>query len=192
MSKNKSKKKKKGSGRVKAVILGLFLAAILSDTLMFRSPTCTEIDKKAGEELATIAGVNYEEFAKEMFHAGSNLSSKTASEILHQDFKKFTVDDMNIGIGQINSMSFEELLEIKEKVEPELKKAAEDDGLDMLFFMLTNIVDESSEVLFTGAKSQYTINSAFGINVTGDKATLPGVVSRKKQLLPAIVEAIQN
>ena len=171
---------------------GLLLAAILSDTLMFRSPTCTEIDKKAGEELATIAGVNYEEFAKEMFHAGSNLSSKTASEILHQDFKKFTVDDMNIGIGQINSMSFEELLEIKEKVEPELKKAAEDDGLDMLFFMLTNIVDESSEVLFTGAKSQYTINSAFGINVTGDKATLPGVVSRKKQLLPAIVEAIQN
>ena len=171
---------------------GLLLAAILSDTLMFRSPTCTEIDKKAGEELAVIAGVNYEEFAKEMFHAGSNLSSKTASEILHQDFKKFTVDDMNIGIGQINSMSFEELLEIKEKVEPELKKAAEDDGLDMLFFMLTNIVDESSEVLFTGAKSQYTINSAFGINVTGDKATLPGVVSRKKQLLPAIVEAIQN
>ena len=171
---------------------GLLLAAILSDTLMFRSPTCTEIDKKAGEELATIEGVNYEEFAKEMFHAGSNLSSKTASEILHQDFKKFTVDDMNIGIGQINSMSFEELLEIKEKVEPELKKAAEDDGLDMLFFMLTNIVDESSEVLFTGAKSQYTINSAFGINVTGDKATLPGVVSRKKQLLPAIVEAIQN
>ncbi len=171
---------------------GLLLAAILSDTLMFRSPTCTEIDKKAGEELAAIAGVNYEEFAKEMFHAGSNLSSKTASEILHQDFKKFTVDDMNIGIGQINSMSFEELLEIKEKVEPELKKAAEDGGLDMLFFMLTNIVDESSEVLFTGAKSQYTINSAFGINVTGDKATLPGVVSRKKQLLPAIVEAIQN
>ena len=171
---------------------GLLLAAILSDTLMFRSPTCTEIDKKAGEELAAIAGVNYEEFAKEMFHAGSNLSSKTASEILHQDFKKFTVDDMNIGIGQINSMSFEELLEIKEKVETELKKAAEDDGLDMLFFMLTNIVDESSEVLFTGAKSQYTINSAFGINVTGDKATLPGVVSRKKQLLPAIVEAIQN
>jgi manganese-dependent inorganic pyrophosphatase len=171
---------------------GLLLAAILSDTLMFRSPTCTEIDKKAGEELAAIAGVNYEEFAKEMFHAGSNLSSKTASEILHQDFKKFTVDDMNIGIGQINSMSFEELLEIKEKVAPELKKAAEDDGLDMLFFMLTNIVDESSEVLFTGAKSQYTINSAFGINVTGDKATLPGVVSRKKQLLPAIVEAIQN
>ena len=127
-----------------------------------------------------------------MFHAGSNLSGKSASEILHQDFKKFTVDDMNIGIGQINSMSAEELLEIKSKVEPELKKAAEDDGLDMLFFMLTNIIDESSEVLFTGAKSQYTINSAFGINASGDKATLPGVVSRKKQLLPAIVEAIQN
>ena len=81
---------------------------------------------------------------------------------------------------------------INVRVDTELKKAAEDDGLDMLFFMLTNIIDESSEVLFTGAKSQYTINSAFGINASGDKATLPGVVSRKKQLLPAIVEAIQN
>ena len=174
------------------VTAGLLLAAILSDTLMFRSPTCTAVDKKAGEELADMAGVNYEEFAKEMFHAGSNLSGKTADEILHQDFKKFTVDDMTIGISQINSMSAEELMEIKEKVEPALEKAAEDDGLDMLFFMLTNIIDESSEVLFTGAKSQFTINNAFGIAVTGNRALLPGVVSRKKQLLPAIVEAIQN
>jgi len=171
---------------------GLLLAAILSDTLMFRSPTCTNIDKKAGEELSKIAGVDYEEFAKEMFHAGSNLSGKTAVEIIHQDFKKFTVDEMNIGIGQINSMSIEELMEIKSKVVPELDKAAEDDGLDMMFFMLTNIIDESSEVLFTGSKSQFTINSAFGINATENIAVLPGVVSRKKQLLPAIVEAIQN
>ena len=84
---------------------GLLLAAILSDTLMFRSPTCTAVDKKNGEELAAIAEVDYESFAKEMFHAGSNLGGKTASEILHQDFKKFTVDEMTIGIGQINSMS---------------------------------------------------------------------------------------
>jgi manganese-dependent inorganic pyrophosphatase len=171
---------------------GLLLAAILSDTLMFRSPTCTKVDKEAGEELARIANVNYEEFAKEMFHAGSNLGGKSASEILHQDFKKFTVDDMTIGIGQINSMSSEELTEIKDKIMPELKKVAGEDGLDMLFFMLTNIIDESSEVVFSGAKALHTINSAFGINSEGDMATLPGVVSRKKQLLPAIVEAIQQ
>ena len=173
-------------------IAGLLLAAILSDTLMFRSPTCTQIDKKAGEELAQIAGVDYEEFAKEMFHAGSNLGDKTANEILHQDFKKFTVDDMTLGIGQINSMSAEELSEIKEKIMPELKKVAQADNLDMLFFMLTNIIDESSEVVFAGAKAQHTINSAFGVNAEGDSAILPGVVSRKKQLLPSIVETIQQ
>ena len=173
-------------------IAGLLLAAILSDTLMFKSPTCTNIDKKAGEDLAKIAGVEYESFAKEMFHAGSNLSDKSAKEILHQDFKKFTVDDMTIGIGQINSMSAEELAEIKEKIQPELKKVTADDGLDMLFFMLTNIIDESSEVVFAGNKAQHTLGSAFGVNVEGDSAVLPGVVSRKKQLLPSIVETIQQ
>ncbi|MCR4756762.1 MAG: putative manganese-dependent inorganic diphosphatase [Butyrivibrio sp.] len=173
-------------------IAGLLMAAILSDTLMFKSPTCTLIDKQAGEELARIAGVDYESFAKEMFHAGSNLSGKTATEILHQDFKKFTVDDLTIGIGQINSMSAEELSEIKEKIMPELSKVSSDDGLDMLFFMLTNIIDESSEIIFTGAKAQHTLGSAFGVTTKGDSAILPGVVSRKKQLLPNIVEAIQS
>ncbi|WP_026487939.1 putative manganese-dependent inorganic diphosphatase [Butyrivibrio sp. XBB1001] len=171
---------------------GLLMAAILSDTLMFRSPTCTAIDENAGKELASIAGVDYESFAKEMFHAGSNLSGKSAKEILHQDFKKFTVDDMTIGIGQINSMSGEELVEIKEKIMPELEKVASADGLDMLFFMLTNIITESSEVVFAGAKAQHTLSSAFSVSVEGDSALLPGVVSRKKQLLPSIVETIQN
>ncbi|MBO6239404.1 MAG: putative manganese-dependent inorganic diphosphatase [Butyrivibrio sp.] len=171
---------------------GLLLAAILSDTLMFRSPTCTNIDKKAGEELSEIAGVDYEEFAKEMFHAGSNLSGKSATEILHQDFKKFTVDDLTIGIGQINSMSADELVDIKNKIQPELNKVADEDGLDMLFFMLTDIISESSEVIFAGAKAQHTLNAAFGVNIDGDSAKLPGVVSRKKQLLPNIVEAIQS
>ena len=177
---------------INKTIAGLLLAAILSDTLMFRSPTCTNIDKKAGEELSKIAGVDYEEFAKEMFHAGSNLSGKAATEILHQDFKKFTVDDLTIGIGQINSMSAEELVDIKEKIQPELSKVADDDGLDMLFFMLTDIISESSEVVFAGVKAQHTLNAAFGVNIDGDSAKLPGVVSRKKQLLPNIVEAIQS
>lgn len=171
---------------------GLLLSAILSDTLMFRSPTCTNVDRKAGEELSNLAGVNYEEFAKEMFHAGSNLSGKTADEILHQDFKKFTVDDMTIGIGQINSMSAEELMEIKDKVMPELKKSAEKDGLDMLFFMLTNILEESSDVIYAGGKALHTLNSAFGLSAESDTVRLQGVVSRKKQLLPAIVETIQQ
>ncbi|MBE5829559.1 MAG: putative manganese-dependent inorganic diphosphatase [Butyrivibrio sp.] len=171
---------------------GLLLAAILSDTLMFRSPTCTQVDRNAGEELSKIAQIDYEAFAKEMFHAGSNLSGKSASEILHQDFKKFTVDDMTIGIGQINSMSSEELTEIKNRIKPELKSVTGDDGLDMIFFMLTNIIDESSEIIFSGNKALHTINSAFGLSAEGDSVVLPGVVSRKKQLLPAIVEAMQQ
>ncbi len=171
---------------------GLLLAAILSDTLMFRSPTCTNVDRNAGEELAKIAQVDYEKFAKEMFHAGSNLGGKSATEILHQDFKKFTVDDLTIGIGQINSMSAEELVEIREKIMPELGEVAADDGLDMMFFMLTNIIEESSEVVFAGNKALHTLNHAFGLNAEGDNVILPGVVSRKKQLLPAIVEAIQQ
>jgi manganese-dependent inorganic pyrophosphatase len=171
---------------------GLLLAAILSDTLMFRSPTCTQVDRNAGEELSKIAQINYEKFAKEMFHAGSNLSGKSASEILHQDFKKFTVDDLTIGIGQINSMSSEELVEIRNRIEPELKNVTGDDGLDMIFFMLTNIIDESSEIIFSGNKALHTINSAFGLSAEGDSVVLPGVVSRKKQLLPAIVEAMQQ
>ncbi len=171
---------------------GLLLAAILSDTLMFRSPTCTQVDRNAGEELSKIAQIDYEEFAKEMFHAGSNLSGKSASEILHQDFKKFTVDDLTIGIGQINSMSSEELVEIKSRIEPELKDVTGDDGLDMIFFMLTNIIDESSEIIFSGNKALHTINSAFGLSAEGNSVVLPGVVSRKKQLLPAIVEAMQQ
>ncbi len=171
---------------------GLLLAAILSDTLMFRSPTCTNVDRNAGEELARIAEIDYEEFAKEMFHAGSNLGGKTAPEILHQDFKKFTVDDLTIGIGQINSMSSEELEEIRNKIMPQLKEVATEDGLDMMFFMLTNIIEESSEVVFAGNKALNTINHAFGINAEGDSCILSGVVSRKKQLLPAIVEAIQQ
>ena len=171
---------------------GLLLAAILSDTLMFRSPTCTQVDRNAGEELSKIAQIDYEEFAKEMFHAGSNLSGKSASEILHQDFKKFTVDDLTIGIGQINSMSSEELVEIKSRIEPELKNVTGDDGLDMIFFMLTNIIDESSEIIFSGNKALHTINSAFGLSAEGNSVVLPGVVSRKKQLLPAIVEAMQQ
>ena len=173
---------------------GLLVSAILSDTLMYRSPTCTEIDKKAGAELAAIAGIDEEQYAKEMFRAGSNLGSKTADQIIHQDFKKFTVEDMNICIGQINSLSAEELEEIKGRILPELEKVREKDGLDIIYFMLTNIIKESSEVIFVGNKAESIIQSGFGVaaNEKKNSVMLPGVVSRKKQLLPGIVESMQN
>jgi manganese-dependent inorganic pyrophosphatase len=169
------------------------LSAIISDTLMYRSPTCTEIDKKAGEELAKIAEINVEEFAREMFRAGSNLGSKTPKQIVHQDFKKFTVEDKNIGIGQINSMSAEELAEIKERVLPELEDIMKSDGLDMIFFMMTNIIAESSIIAFAGNKAENIIDTGFHVEAGSEHtALLKGVVSRKKQLLPTIVEALQQ
>ncbi|WP_035766231.1 putative manganese-dependent inorganic diphosphatase [Butyrivibrio sp. NC2002] len=178
---------------VDKTMASLMLSAIISDTLMYRSPTCTEIDKKAGEELAKIAGIDVEEFAREMFRAGSNLGDKTPKQIVHQDFKKFSVDDKNIGIGQVNSMSAEELAEIKEKVLPELKDIMNADGLDMIFFMMTNILTESSIVAFEGNKAESIIDAGFHVAAGSDNvALLKGVVSRKKQLLPAIVDALQQ
>lgn len=177
--------------RITKTMASLMCAAILSDTLMYRSPTCTDVDKKAGAELSKIAGINVETFSQEMFHAGSNLSKKTADEIVHQDFKKFTVEDKTIGISQINSMSSSELEEIKAKVTPVLAKEMTADGLDMIFFMLTNILKEASEVLFTGSSAENLLESSFGVTAEDGCVVLSGVVSRKKQLLPAIVESIQ-
>ena len=178
---------------VDKITASLMLSAIISDTLMYRSPTCTEIDKKAGEELAKIAEIDVEEFAREMFRAGSNLGSKTPKQIVHQDFKKFTVEDKNIGIGQVNSMNADELAEIKDRVLPELEDIMKSDGLDMIFFMMTNIIAESSIIAFAGNKAENIIDTGFHVEAGSEHtALLKGVVSRKKQLLPTIVEALQQ
>lgn len=171
---------------------GLMVSAIISDTLLYRSPTCTEIDKRAGAALAKIAGVNEEELAKEMFSAGSNLGSKTPTEIIHQDFKKFSVGESTIGIGQISSMDVNELHIIRERIEPELEKALNDDKLDMIFVMLTNIMKESSEVLFFGGNAERILERGFGTPARNGHITLNGVVSRKKQMLPTITSALEN
>ena len=172
-------------------IAGLLLSAIISDTLLYRSPTCTELDRKAGTVLATIAGINEEELAKSMFAAGSNLSNKTPEEIIHQDFKKFNVGDTMIGIGQISSMDNNELANIKDVVLAKLDIARQRDGLDMLFFMMTNILKESSEVIFAGANAELILEAGFN-TTSKDHASvnLPGVVSRKKQMLPTIINNI--
>lgn len=183
---------KENGVEISPTMAGIMLSAILSDTLVYRSPTCTEVDKRAGAELAKIAGIEAEEYAKEMFRAGSNLGSKTPTQIIHQDFKKFTVDDQTIAIGQINSMSTEELEEIKAKVVPELESTMKADSLDMIFFMLTNILKESSEVVFAGNRSEVILENSFNVKATGNSVNLQGVVSRKKQILPAIVEALQQ
>ena len=177
---------------VNPVISGLLCSAIISDTLLFRSPTCTLLDEHAAKELAEIAGINMEELAQAMFKAGSNLQGKSAEEICFLDFKQFTVNDTVFGVGQVNSMSAEELTEIKAQIESELDKIRLNHRLDMIFFMLTNIMTESSELLCVGPEAREKAISAFDLNGKSDTLYLKGVVSRKKQLVPAIVEALQQ
>lgn len=178
--------------RIDEKIASLLCAAIISDTLMYRSPTCTSVDKAAAEDLAKIADLNVEEFAREMFNAGSNLSSKSPEEIFYQDFKRFNLDEVSFGVGQINSMNGEELEEIKASLIPYLDKAMQAHGVSMMFFMLTNIVDESTEVIYLGANAKELIEQAFHVEPSGETFRLSGVVSRKKQLIPAIMSAMQQ
>ena len=170
----------------------LLCSAIISDTLLFRSPTCTWIDQMAAKELAEIAELDMEELAANMFQAGSNLKGKTAEEICFQDFKQFTVNDVRFGVGQINSMNAEELAEIKEIIIPYLERAALRQKLDMVFFMLTNIVEESTELLCHGKGAKEQVIEAFDLPQDIDDIRLRGVVSRKKQLIPTFVVSLQQ
>ena len=169
----------------------LLCCAIISDTLMYRSPTCTAVDKAAGEALAKIAGINVQKLAGDMFRAGSNLSSKETSEIFEQDFKTFVMNDITFGVGQVNSMNQEELVELKQRLYPYMEKQLKQSGLQMLFFMLTDIVQESTELLYVGSNAQELIRDAMGVEPRGDSFILRGVVSRKKQLIPAIMTVLQ-
>ena len=174
------------------VIASLLCSAIISDTLMFRSPTCTMVDRNAAQELAEIAEVKIEELANDMFRAGSNLRSKTPEEIFYQDFKKFSMNDTTFGVGQINSMNSEELTELKGRLYPYMKDMIKHAGVQMIFFMLTDIVKESTELIFVGEDAEQLIADAFGIRAQGDSFILRDVVSRKKQLIPAIMADIQQ
>ena len=151
-----------------------------------------EADEKTAKELATIAEINMEELAQNMFQAGSNLKGKTDEEICFQDFKQFTVNDVRFGVGQINSMNKEELAEIKMILKPYLEKAALKQKLDMVFFMLTNIVEESTELLCYGKGAKEQVIEAFDLPADTDAIHLHGVVSRKKQLIPTFVVSLQQ
>ena len=170
----------------------LLCSAIISDTLMFRSPTCTPLDENTARKLAEIAGVEVESLAQEMFNAGSNLKGKSAEEICFLDFKQFTVNDTVFGVGQVNSMSADELKEIRRIVQPHLEKARVNHGLNMIFFMLTNIITESSELLCCGTEAREKILNAYDLPEDTETIMLKGVVSRKKQLVPTLVGALQQ
>ena len=173
-------------------IAGLMMSAIISDTLMFHSPTVTEIDKVAANKLSEICEVEIEEFAIDMFGAGSNLSDKEADEIFKQDYKTFSVNGFEFGVGQINSMNSIELGEIKEKIVPYINEQLPGLPVDMCFFMLTNIVYEKTELLCFGDRAKELVQEAFRLPKNQKKFELKNLVSRKKQLIPAFVSVLQQ
>ncbi len=171
---------------------GILCSAIISDTLMFRSPTCTAIDISTAEHLARIADVNMEELSAAMFKAGSNLEGKTPKELFYRDFKQFRVGDMQFGVGQINSMDAEEIKKMKEMLKDYLQKALRDNRVDMIFFMLTNIMTESSEILCCGQNAKQIVIEAFDLPEDSEKIILKKVVSRKKQVVPLLMSTLQH
>ncbi len=173
-------------------IAGIMMAAIISDTLMLHSPTVTELDKVAANRLSEICGVEIDEFAIDMFGAGSNLSDKDAAEIFKQDYKTFTVNDFNFGVGQINSMNTIELQEIKEKLVPYIEEQMPKLSVDMCFFMLTNIVYEKTELICFGPRAEELVREAFQLSKKLHRFELKDLVSRKKQLIPAFVSVLQQ
>ena len=177
---------------VDKTIAALLCSAILSDTLLFRSPTCTMVDQAAAAALAQIAGINMEEHAKAMFNAGSNLREKTEEEICFQDFKVFNANGVSFGVGQITSMNQEELDDVRERLTDYLEVARVDQHLDMVFLMLTNILEESTELMCCGEGAKARILEAWEMPEGTERVLLKDVVSRKKQFIPTLVGYLQQ
>lgn len=163
---------------------GLMLGAIVSDTLLFKSPTCTPVDKATAEELAKIAGVDIEEFGMEMFKAGTSLKGKTVAEIFNADYKPFKFGDNKVGIGQVNSMDIDGFLPLKEEMLAYMNKHVEENGLDFAMLLVTDIINANSEVFVAGKEE--LVEKAFNCKLVEHQGTLPGVISRKKQVVPAV------
>ena len=173
-------------------VAGLLCSAILSDTLMYRSPTCTPLDKAVAEELAQIADINIEEHAKAMFQAGSDFGSKTPEEIFYQDFKTFSQDGVEFGVGQLSAMTQEELEQVRDKLLPYLRDVLVERKIEMVFVMLTNIIEETTYLICAGEKADDLVEKAYHVHKEGDYHVLKGVVSRKKQLIPMFMSAMQE
>lgn len=170
---------------------GLLLGAIISDTLLFRSPTSTPVDKTIASKLAEIAGIiDIEKFAKDMFKAGTSLSGKTLEEIFNQDFKPFTIGNTKIGVAQVNTMDIEGFMPLKQDMLSYMNAKADNEKFDMLLLLLTDILNEGSQILTVGDTS--LVEKTFNVKLENDTAFLPGVLSRKKQVIPPLTNVITS
>ena len=172
---------------------GLLLAAILSDTLMFRSPTCTPVDEASARRLAKIAGVDINEFANEMFEAGEKLDGKTAEEVFLQDFKVFMCGDIRFGVAQGSYMTRKNLVAAENLLRPYLEEARNKQNVEDIYMLLTDVPKEESVVICSGRYAGEVLTDGFEVQPAEDISwTLPGVVSRKKQFIPALMSAYQE
>lgn len=172
-------------------IAGMMLSAIVSDTLLFKSPTCTQEDVQAAKELAEIAGVDLEGYGLEMLKAGTNLGTKSASELIDLDAKSFPMGGSNLRIAQVNTVDLAEVFARQAELESAMQEANAANGYDLFVLVVTNILDSDSEILIVGEPKE-NVEKAFNVTLDNNRALLKGVVSRKKQVVPQLTAAFEG
>lgn len=172
-------------------IAGMMLSAIVSDTLLFKSPTCTQEDVQAATELAEIAGVDLEGYGLEMLKAGTNLETKSAAELIDLDAKSFPMGGSNLRIAQVNTVDLAEVFARQAELESAMQAANAANGYDLFVLVVTNILDSDSEILIVG-EPKTNVEKAFNVTLTNNRALLEGVVSRKKQVVPQLTAAFEG
>lgn len=172
-------------------IAGMMLSAIVSDTLLFKSPTCTQEDVQAAKELAEIAGVDLEGYGLEMLKAGTNLGTKSASELIDLDAKSFPMGGSNLRIAQVNTVDLAEVFARQAELESAMQEANAANGYDLFVLVVTNILDSDSEILIVGEPKE-NVEKAFNVTLDNNCALLKGVVSRKKQVVPQLTAAFES
>lgn len=172
-------------------IAGMMLSAIVSDTLLFKSPTCTQEDVQAAKELAEIAGVDLEGYGLEMLKAGTNLGTKSAAELIDLDAKSFPMGGSNLRIAQVNTVDLAEVFARQAELESAMQEANAANGYDLFVLVVTNILDSDSEILIVGEPKE-NVEKAFNMTLENNRALLKGVVSRKKQVVPQLTAAFEG
>ena len=165
---------------------GLMLSAIISDTLLFKSPTCTEFDKEVATKLASLAGVDVESYGKEMLKAGTDISEFTPFQVINMDSKEFDDEHIKFEISQVNAIDLNSVFSRQSELENAIQKEIDDKNLDFYMFAATDILNANSKIIAMGRKAN-TVEKAFGVNLENNTAILNNVVSRKKQMLPNIL-----
>ncbi|MBU8907548.1 manganese-dependent inorganic pyrophosphatase [Desertibacillus haloalkaliphilus] len=174
---------------IKKEMAGLMLSAIISDTLLFKSPTCTDQDVAAARELAEIAGVDAEEYGLEMLKAGADMSQKTIEQLITLDAKEFTMGSSKVEVAQVNVVDTDDVLGRQDELEAGLKKAIADKNLDLFVFVVTDILNNDSVAVSLGDKAK-VVEDAFNVTLDNNRAVLKGVVSRKKQIVPNLTDSL--